>query len=832
MKINNIPFQITHNHFGSFVSLRDAFKTITLATQRPPLIPNYHLVLTFFFLLLTNYSFPNILTVKQDGTGDYTKIQDAINMASWNNDTILVWPGTYYENINFLGKDLVLASLYLTTGDRHYIYNTIIDGNKNGCVITLQNQETLASVICGFIIQNGKKDFSTSNWNKYGCGIMLFQSSATISNNIIQLNESFGGGGLCSFDGIVKLYGNIIKNNHSYNWGGGILYTNDEIPVYFDTLNLNSVYLNFANLGGDITVRSIGQPQVIEIDTLTVFNPDLYFVISSDGYSTPINDLTVNVRNQKIEPVAADLFVSPVGNNTNSGIDPQNPLQSICFAMSKIQPDSLQQRTIHILPGTYSPQATGERLPIGGRSNIKLSGNNMANTIVDCQYNGYFYSGWYLKNVEIENLTILHGFGAILSPTFLTDGGIQVYLSNKVIISNVKIDSTLNASHQCTLCFFPDSVYIRNFQCLYSIGEQSNFFIRTMDDFPMYVRMENVKVHGNKYYDDGTGFYGGYKNIVIAGGNKNNDIVTGKLINVEISDNISWDTWYSNNCGAGWATSERVKLDIVNATIGGNSDRMNLPGTNSTVQGSQINIYNSIFYNNNSPDIYIYKDDVVNDPAEINFHYTLFENGPAGIMDGAGNTIVKWGAGILDEDPQWDTFGTNPYSLMSTSPCINTGTPMYEPGMEPPYIKQENGKYILYTHGNDTIHLPATDIAGNPRIAYGRIDMGAYEFADTTIGIKPRPQFLASGIKAIPNPFQQSTAIEFTLLKEGHYIVQIHDMQGRLLKTLLDTFTQPGNFHLRWHADDDNGNKLPSGNYIINLLFEEQNVGSLKVRRW
>lgn len=380
MKINNIPIRNTFNHFSAFVSLRDAFKTITFATHRSPLITNYHLVLTFFFLLLTNYSFPNILTVKQDGTGDYTKIQDAINMASWNNDTILVWPGTYYENINFLGKDLVLASLFMNTGDRQYIHQTIIDGNKNGSVITLQNQETLASVICGFTIQNGKKDFSSSNWNKYGCGIMLFQSALQIRNNIIKNNESYGGGGICSLGGIAKLYGNIIKYNHSYFAGGGVLYVNESTPIFFDTIQLNSLYLNFGHLGCDIFVRSVGELQIIKIDTLTVLNPDLYFVFSSDGYYQPMNDLVINVTHQKIEPVEADLFVSSSGSNTNSGLKPDDPLQSICIAMTKIQPDSLVQRTIHIMPGTYSPEATSEKLPIGGRSNIRLAGENIVNT--------------------------------------------------------------------------------------------------------------------------------------------------------------------------------------------------------------------------------------------------------------------------------------------------------------------------------------------------------------------------------------------------------------------------------------------------------------------
>ena len=445
MKVPKINIRNNTTKFRAFAPLRDFFNTITLPTHRfrlsgrvllkasakecslltshlsllistfSLLLSNLPFLLTTIFLLLTTYSFPAILTVKQDGTGDHTRIQDAINAAGVN-DTILVWPGTYYENISFCGKDLVLASLYITTGERQYIYNTIIDGNKNGCVITLQNQETLASVVFGFTIQNGKKDFSTTNWNKYGCGIMLFQSALQIRHNIIKNNESYGGGGICSLDGVAKLYGNVIKYNHSYHAGGGILHVNESTPLFFDTIQLNSIYLNFGHLGCDLFVRSINEPLTIEIDTLTVLNPDLYFVFSSDGYYQPMHDLFVNARHQKIEPVDDNLYVSPSGNNNNSGLSPEDPLQSICFAMSKIQPDSLVQRTIHVLPGTYSPELTKERLPIGGRSNIRLAGENLENTIIDCQYESFFYSGRFMKQAVIENLTIINGFGALLSP--------------------------------------------------------------------------------------------------------------------------------------------------------------------------------------------------------------------------------------------------------------------------------------------------------------------------------------------------------------------------------------------------------------------------------
>ena len=47
--------------------------------------------------------------VYANGSGDFATIQDAIDGVSVG-DTIVIHPGTYYENINFGGKNLVLRS--------------------------------------------------------------------------------------------------------------------------------------------------------------------------------------------------------------------------------------------------------------------------------------------------------------------------------------------------------------------------------------------------------------------------------------------------------------------------------------------------------------------------------------------------------------------------------------------------------------------------------------------------------------------------------------------------------------------------------------------------
>ena len=144
----------------------------------------------------------------------FKTIQAAIDY-SLNGDSILVNPGTYIENINYNGKDIVIGSLFLTTQDTSYIESTVIDGNEQGSVVTFQNEETLSAELSGLTIQNGAAD--------NGGGIFVQGSSPTLTYLLVKDNQALEGGGLYIHSSAPLLENLTISSNVSFTRAGGIM---------------------------------------------------------------------------------------------------------------------------------------------------------------------------------------------------------------------------------------------------------------------------------------------------------------------------------------------------------------------------------------------------------------------------------------------------------------------------------------------------------------------------------------------------------------------------------------------------------------------------------
>jgi parallel beta-helix repeat protein/predicted outer membrane repeat protein len=148
---------------------------------------------------------------------EYSSIQSAIEAASCEN-TILVAAGTYYEHINYLGKNITLRS-------ENGPAVTIIDGNASGSVVSFTHGEGADSVLDGFTITNGSG--TLTGYYTLGGGIYCKSSSPTISNCIISGNTASNGGGIYCYNyafSIAPVYitNCSISGNTSTKTGGGI----------------------------------------------------------------------------------------------------------------------------------------------------------------------------------------------------------------------------------------------------------------------------------------------------------------------------------------------------------------------------------------------------------------------------------------------------------------------------------------------------------------------------------------------------------------------------------------------------------------------------------
>jgi hypothetical protein len=106
--------------------------------------------------------------------------------------------------------------------------------------------------------------------------------------------------------------------------------------------------------------------------------------------------------------------------------------------------------------------------------------------------------------------------------------------------------------------------------------------------------------------------------------------------------------------------------------------------------GSAVTSHNCIVYHNSAPVCPNY----TNEGTEICYRYCATWPALSGALNGPGNRT---------NDPWFRNAAAGDYQLAEGSPCINAGTNL-------PWM------------------AAATDLAGNPRIYDGRVDMGCYEF--------------------------------------------------------------------------------------------------------
>jgi flagellar hook assembly protein FlgD len=82
-----------------------------------------------------------------------------------------------------------------------------------------------------------------------------------------------------------------------------------------------------------------------------------------------------------------------------------------------------------------------------------------------------------------------------------------------------------------------------------------------------------------------------------------------------------------------------------------------------------------------------------------------------------------------------------------------------------------------------------------------------------------------------PNPFNPTTRISFDVAKESSISLEVYNMLGQKVRTLIDNQRyQPGIYsEVNWDAKDDSGNSVANGIYY--LIFSANEYDYRQVRK-
>ena len=72
-----------------------------------------------------------------------------------------------------------------------------------------------------------------------------------------------------------------------------------------------------------------------------------------------------------------------------------------------------------------------------------------------------------------------------------------------------------------------------------------------------------------------------------------------------------------------------------------------------------------------------------------------------------------------------------------------------------------------------------------------------------------------------PNPFNPVTTLSYNLPQDSYVILSIYDMNGSLVKSLVNENRTAGMQHIQWNATNNSGRTVSAGVYLYSIEAEE-----------
>jgi hypothetical protein len=121
-----------------------------------------------------------------------------------------------------------------------------------------------------------------------------------------------------------------------------------------------------------------------------------------------------------------------------------------------------------------------------------------------------------------------------------------------------------------------------------------------------------------------------------------------------------------------------------------------------------------------------------------------------------------------------------------------------------PLLNTEQALYRVYAYQGDEI------------VGYDTSDE-VFTISATGAGIEDVKPTVFMLRPNVPNPFVGTTMLRFDLPRDVHVTLNIYDVQGRLVKDLINQGLPAGRYNIGWDGRDANGDKVASGVYYYRI---------------
>ncbi len=578
-------------------------------------------------------------------------------------DTIIVDPGTYPGGIDFKGKAITLQA-------KPGVEECVIDCGGAGPGVAFGRGERSTSVLSGFTILNAN--------GADGGAIFCMNASPTIVNCLLRNNAAQRGAGVFSIDASPAITNCTIVANTASVIGGGIYSSGSPSPIATNCIL-------WANASDQIAFEG-DAPAVTYCDVQGGFsgagnlNADPRFIDAGGGNYRLVSTATYDRDNRTWQ-----WFLTPAspcvdkGNNGVPGLPTIDKVGTVRICRAAVDLGAYEMSGLAVL--VTGPKDDWQLLRY-------LPDKVQSGDVVTLPDGTYFLSGpinfkgkaFTLRSISGPEKCILQGQTYSQGFHFKNGEGPQSVLSGLTIRGCVHNQGTgggiwcVGASPTIVNCHITDNNP-------WMASDSGGGIHLESGSNPL---ISDCVVSRNQrtgiYCDNSTPTI---VNCMISGNTASGIMVKGNVNPMVVNCLIVGNSKGGNGGGGitvGTGYPNPSSITCINCTITGNSGG---DGGGIGCWDGQWLLVNTLIWGNSG----WYKAD--------EFHWS-------------GGPYDFYGCQIGGADPKFRNPAGGDYRLLEGSPCFNAGI-------------QELAWWM------DPLVLPETDLAGNPRILYGTVDVGAFE---------------------------------------------------------------------------------------------------------